>query len=132
MNFVLDAKKSKRTTRCILTASLEIGCSEVLSMMFEKITHSKCPNCKKHGLPFYKTSYKYNPLITCKFCGKKFAVNRVLSMTFLIAMLVLLGFVFQKLQEWFGVPNWICCVLGVGGWLLFQYFAPLKEHEEKG
>lgn len=97
-------------------------------MKFENIKYSKCPNCKKHGLPFYKTGYKYNPIVICKFCGKKLSVNRFLSMTALIVMIASLGVACQIIDD---IPSWMVYLLGIAFWLVFQYFAPLEEYEEK-
>lgn len=105
---------------------------ETVQMKINKITHSKCPYCKKYGLPFYKTSYKYNPVITCKFCNKKFKVSRILSMTVLILGGVAVGTIFRKIDEnWFDMPTWLWCSIGGFLWLIFQYFAPLKEYKEQ-
>lgn len=100
-------------------------------MHFKNIKYSKCPYCKKHGLPFYKTSYKYNPVITCRLCGKSFKVNRALSMTILISITVLFGVTYQMINKyWFDIPSWIIYFLCIVFWLVFQYFSPLEEHDE--
>lgn len=97
-------------------------------MKISEIASSKCPICKKYGLPFYKTSYKYNPTITCKYCGKKFKVNRALSMITLIsiAVLVVIGIRIIK-ENLFDIPGWVSYFMAFALWLAFQYFAPLEE-----
>lgn len=97
-------------------------------METNKIKNSKCPHCKKYGLPFYKTSYKYNPIIICKYCGKKFKVNRALSLTALILLAIFMGVGIRIINEnIFDIPMWVCYFLYVALWLAFQYFAPLEE-----
>ena len=101
-------------------------------MKFENIKYSKCPNCKKHGISFYKTGHKYNPIICCKFCGKKFRVNRALSMTVIVLLAVLGGVAFREIKEIYpSIPTWTCYALYSFLWLAFEYFAPLEEYEEK-
>ena len=101
-------------------------------MKFENIKYSKCPNCDKHGLPICKIGYKFNPKITCRFCGKSFKVNRILSVTILILSAILLGVICRKINDyWFDMPSWIVDVLVIVYVLIFQYFAPLEEYEEK-
>lgn len=100
-------------------------------MKISHITNSKCPCCKKYGLPFYKTNYKYNPVVTCKFCGKKFKVNRALSLTviILLAFSVVVGF--KKVNDYiFNFPEWTIYFIGLALWHVFEYFAPLEEYED--
>ena len=100
-------------------------------MNINKITHSKCPHCRKHGIGFPKIGYRYNRLITCKYCGKKFKVNRALSITVLIILGVLGGICFIKTKEIFSnVPDWICYPLIFILLSVFEYFAPLEEYDD--
>ena len=100
-------------------------------MNIRKIINSKCPYCKKRGIQFYKTSYKYNPILTCRFCGKKFKVNRVLSITAIILLAVLVGVVSRKVEEFYpNIPMWSPYCIMILLWLVFEYFAPLDECDD--
>lgn len=97
-------------------------------MNIERLKYSKCPNCKRRGLSgFRKTGYKYNPVLECEYCKKKFKVNRALSVTVDIGMAVIIGLIGQKT----GMPLWICCIILLLLLAVFEYFAPLEEIEDK-
>lgn len=101
-------------------------------MNINKIIYSKCPHCKQHGISLFKTGYKYNPILTCKYCGKKFKVNRVLYLFVLLLWCIFLGISYRlKDQFWPNIPYWISWIYSVIPLLLFEYFAPLEEESDK-
>ena len=100
-------------------------------MKLKQIKYSKCPQCKKHGLKIYKTSYKYNPVIICNCCGKKFKVNRFLSLVVLLVDAVFVGVVYRYINyNIIHIPIEISYIVGIVIWFLFQYFAPLEEYDD--
>ena len=100
-------------------------------MNFEKIKYSKCPSCKKHGIPaFRKIGHRYNPAVTCRYCGKSFSVNIVLSIFMKIAIgLFVGGIAFAAKTYLFDVPLLIWTILMLFLWFLCEYFVPLEEIE---
>ena len=98
---------------------------------FEKIKYSKCPSCKKHGIPaFRKIGHRYNPAVTCRYCGKEFSVNIVLSIFMKIAIGVLVGSIAFAVKTYlFEVPFLIWIILMLCLWFLCEYFVPLEEIE---
>ena len=102
-------------------------------MNFEKITHSKCPHCKKHGISaFFKTSYKHNPVIRCKYCGKKFKVNRAFSIIMILLIVLVVGISARIINEnWFHIPLWLVCIIVILLFLISYYFAQLEDINDK-
>lgn len=91
-----------------------------------KLTHSKCPHCKQHGIrSFGKIGYKTNPVVTCKHCGKQFRVNWALSFLGKILIPSFIGFCGLFLKS-VGLPLWFWCVLAAVGFGLFEYIVPLE------
>ena len=103
-------------------------------MSFEKIKYSKCPNCKKHGIPaFSKLSRVYNPDVQCCYCKKIYSVNIALSklVGISIAFLVgIIGNIFNKYVTPIPFFVWVLPIIFL--YLLFEYYAPLEEAKVKG
>ena len=103
-------------------------------MEIQKIKYSKCPHCKQHGIKaFSKISHRHNPILTCKYCGKRFSVNIILSIFVKIAIPVFFGSItklfFENLDEdILMLILYVACVLTL---FLFEYFAPLEEIPDK-
>ena len=96
-----------------------------------KILYSKCPSCKKHGLKaFNKMAGMHNPILTCKYCGKKFSMNMALAIIVKIGIPVFVGIIALIFNNIIRIPFWIYCVIGIILLLLFEYFAPLEEQDE--
>jgi len=98
---------------------------------FRKIFYSKCPNCGEYGIKaFNKMLRRYNPILTCKYCSKKFKMNMALSIIFkcgIAALIAIFAAIFNNVIK---MPLWIYCVIAIILLLLFEYFAPLEESEE--
>ena len=94
------------------------------------IRYSKCPNCKKHGIKaFFKTSHGHNPIVVCKYCQKKYTVNIALTIFMKIFLPVSLGLLFLCLRiKNIVIPFWIIAIVVIIAYKIFEYFAPLEEH----
>lgn len=100
-------------------------------MNLEKLKFSTCPNCKKHGLPaFMKIGRRRNYILTCKYCGKKYQVNIALSIFFKISTAI--GIAGLAVLIWSEIPLWIPTVIWVCLFLVFEYYAPIEEYDDKG
>jgi hypothetical protein len=98
-------------------------------MQENKVRYSKCPHCKQHGIPaFRKISYKYNPVVTCIRCGKRYAVNRALSVMGEIGIAALSGT--AALLTKTHMPFWPWIIAALVAVCLFEYFAPLEDAED--
>ena len=97
--------------------------------IFEMIKYSKCPHCKKYGIKaFFKTSHGHNPILTCKYCGKKYSVNIALSIFMKIFIPIFLGLIFLYLRNKnISIPFWIIAIIAILAFMIFEYFAPLDE-----
>lgn len=93
-------------------------------MILPKLKLSKCPHCQKHGLPFWKTGRRYNPVLVCKYCNKKYRVNIVLSIATKVLVPCLLGFLLR------GIPMTLFIVICIIAILILEYFAPVEEINE--
>lgn len=94
----------------------------------EKFIRSKCPNCKKNGIEFWKTRTRYNPKLTCKYCKKTYKVSWTISFVFTLVCAVVMGTVLRLVREHiFNIPTWLCYIIILIPFLIFEYFAPLKE-----
>lgn len=47
--------------------------------IIEKVTHSKCPSCKKYGLDAMRGVGRSTYPIKCKYCGKRYRANWALT-----------------------------------------------------
>lgn len=99
-------------------------------MNFNKFIHSKCPNCESYGLPVLKMRTTYNPILECSHCKKKYKVNRFISLISLGAILVLGVVIYNFLNSIINIPVWVCYIVCVIGYIIFEYFAPLEEVSE--
>lgn len=98
----------------------------------EKFKYSKCPSCHKFGInAFGKIGHRYNPIVECKYCNKKYSVNIALSI-FMKIIVPVLTCVFAKIfnQYLFKIPIWAMCIIVICELLAFEYFAPLEEITE--
>ena len=98
----------------------------------EKLKYSKCPNCHKNGIKaFGNIGYRYNPIVECKYCNKKYSVNIALSI-FMKIIVPVLTYVFTQIinQYLFKIPIWAMCIIAICGFFTFEYFAPLEEITE--
>lgn len=94
----------------------------------EKFIRSKCPNCKKNGIEFWKTGTRYNPKLTCKYCGKTYKVSWTVSFVFILVWASSMGGLLSLFNNYvFKIPKWLCYVIALIPFLIFEYFAPLKE-----
>ena len=93
-------------------------------MILEKLKFSKCPNCKKHGIPFWKTGWRHNPILVCKYCNEKYKVNIALSIATKVLVPCLLGLILK------GIPMPIFVIICVIVILILEYFAPVEELTE--
>ncbi|MBQ7045427.1 MAG: hypothetical protein IJN65_02925 [Clostridia bacterium] len=94
----------------------------------EKFIRSKCPNCKKNGIEFWKTGTRYNPKLTCKYCNKTYKVRWIVSFVFTVVWAVVMGTALRLVREYiFEIPVWLCFVIALITYSIFEYFAPLKE-----
>lgn len=94
----------------------------------EKFIRSKCPNCKKNGIEFWKTRTRYNPKLTCKYCKKTYKVSWTVTFVFILVWAVVMGGGLSLFREYiFEIPTWLCYVIALIPVFIFQYFAPLKE-----
>ena len=96
--------------------------------LLKKFIRSKCPNCQKHGIGFWKTRTRYNPKLTCKYCNKTYKVSWTVSFVFILGWAACMGTVILLVRDYiFEIPIWLCYTIALIPVLIFQYFAPLKE-----
>ena len=96
---------------------------------FNKIKYSKCPACKKHGISaFNKIGYRYNPVVECHYCKKKFSVNIALSIIMKIVISIFVGAIAIIVDTYIvKVPLLIWAIIALILLFLFEYFAPLSD-----
>lgn len=101
-------------------------------MDIEKLKYSRCPNCKRHGIPsFGKTGANRPYKVVCKYCGKAYRINVILDMMVKIAIPVSLAIIYWILKNKYmiTIPFWILVVLIIIFRCLYEYFAPLEDIE---
>ena len=104
---------------------------------WKKLTHSKCPGCKRHGLPALKTGRRFSSdTVYCKHCGRGYATNMGINIIVELGSLALLFWAnFKWIEPHVSEParQGIFFVLFLL-WLIlcygYEYFAPLHEREE--
>ena len=101
-------------------------------MNFDVIRFSKCPDCKKHGIPgFSKFAHGHNKVVSCKHCGGRFITKISTSLSFymisggVMAILACLvnGFIYP-------VPLWVWGIVMFFSFFVFEYFSPMVKAEK--
>ena len=104
----------------------------------EKMIHSKCPGCKKYGLPairFFSIRRSPSTLI-CKECGRKYRTNWGINTIAFFGTLGIFAYVqFQWIHPLQGtISNELyqalslgSCAIWICAFLTYQRFAPLHE-----
>ena len=101
-------------------------------MKLEKILYSKCPNCKEHGIPMFKTARFFQPTLICKKCGEKYKANGVLAV-FLVILTPCVLFLFDKLVARLfriylnAISIAILLLIAI---LVIEYFLPIENIDE--
>ena len=104
-------------------------------MKEDRLRYSKCPHCKRHGIPAMgKFGYKSTRPVVCLYCKKTFKA-RLWASTFLkIAVALVAGFVGNFLNR-LGVSEVISWVYAIVAfcflYYLAQYFAPMREYVKR-
>ena len=99
-----------------------------LTVNIERIKYSKCPNCGNYGIDAVKTYTKYNPTLTCKYCGCKFIVNRAMTIFVYIIIVIATGSVGGYFKyNVFDIPSWLIAIIALFFIKIFDYFAPLTK-----
>ena len=106
-------------------------------MDWKKLTRSKCPGCKKYGLPAFRVGHKNaSVILTCRDCGRKYETNAgINAIAFFgsLALMLLAEFRWihplqESLPDWlYNILNWGCGALWILFVLLYYRLAPLKE-----
>ncbi len=96
---------------------------------FQKIKYSKCPICKKYGIfAFDKIGRRYNHILECNYCKKKFSVNIVVSIIMKILIPLFVGAIALIVNTYVTkVPFLIWAIITLVLWFIFEYFAPLSN-----
>ena len=97
-------------------------------MNIEKLRYSKCPACKKHGIPAFSKLGRWTYTVKCKYCHKKFKVNSVLAYIVKLGGAIGVGLFCRFVASF---PFWLACVIGILMLFLFEYFAPLEEVDDQ-
>ena len=101
-------------------------------MNLQKIKYSKCPSCKKYGIRAFFKSGRYTYKLTCKYCKKKFKINIALNTLVTLTIAIVLASIFYYLKKNFvEIPLWVGGVFAAILLLIFDYFAPLEEMDDK-
>ncbi len=106
-------------------------------MDWKKLTHSKCPGCKKYGLPSHRTGHKNSSIIlTCSECGRHYETNVGINIIAFFGSMILMALcIFRWIDPLQGsIPDWLlealrwgCGILWIFFLFLYDRFAPLKE-----
>ena len=92
-------------------------------MINDKFMHTKCPNCKKYGIGFFRgIGYRSTYTETCVCCGEKFKVNPALAAILKIGIALFVSIVFLIIKTHIiNLPNWLLLIL-----LFVFYFVALR------
>ncbi len=72
---------------------------------FENLFYSKCPKCKKHGIKaFNKMAGNHNPMLTCKYCGKKYSMNMALAIIVKVGIASVIGLIALFFNKYIKLP----------------------------
>ena len=97
-------------------------------MKLEQLTHSKCPNCKKHGISaFFKWGKTSSSTLRCKYCDKQYKVPEIIRLFIIFGSAFFAFVICKSLSAFVTVPNWAYYVLGLLLYFIGEYFAPLEE-----
>ena len=93
----------------------------------EKIKYSKCPNCKKYGLPsFFRLSRTSTTKVSCKYCEKVYRINIFIGVFIRAAMVIFACF----LGHYNVLPDPLIIVVAGFLLLILGYFAPMQEVDD--
>lgn len=98
-------------------------------MKLEKLLYSKCPHCKKHGIPALKTARFHQPTLTCKKCGSKYKANGILSMLLIISVPFLL-FLFSNIIFDINFNDIFIVIIMAMSIFIIEYFLPIESVDE--
>lgn len=104
-------------------------------LLTEYLRFSKCPNCRKHGILALGKIYlrrHSEHIVTCKYCGKSYAVSpfktKAAAILILIACGILLATVSANVVN---IPRGLCFVIIFALFYVYEYFAPLDEPDSE-
>ncbi len=100
-------------------------------MNLEKLKYSKCPNCKKHGIPGVLKAGRYPYTLTCKHCEKKYKMNSALVVIINIFAPITGGIICLLVDNHIvNIPLLLYMAVALILHALAMYFAPLEEVDE--
>ena len=96
-----------------------------------KLTHTKCPNCKKYGIGFFRgIGYRSTYTETCSYCGEKFKVNPALAAILKIGIPVFFSMVFLIIKSYvIDLPNWLLLIFILVLYFLALRLCPMEEND---
>ena len=94
-----------------------------------KLTHTKCPICKKYGIGFSRgIGYRSTYTETCSYCGEKFKVNPALAAILKIGIPVIFSIVFLLIKSFvIDLPNWLLIILILVIYFIALRFCPMEN-----
>ena len=100
-------------------------------MKENRITHSKCPYCSKHGIPAYFKWGKHLPKeVKCIYCEKTFKVP-VWGCILRIVLPIFVGCLSGWIFEYYGMNHdhslYCGIIMAIITMFVYAYFAPLKK-----
>lgn len=96
-------------------------------MKENKFLYSRCPYCKKHGIPAFEKFGKYTYEIKCIYCEHSFRVNFFVAILIKLLYGISLGIIGYLLNNYttIHIPLWLIIFVFVIGYFTIQYFIPI-------
>lgn len=104
-------------------------------LFIEYLRFSKCPNCRKHGIPALekiRLRGVHRMIVTCKYCGKKYEVLQAKARVAQVTIAIVYGIIIAIMNNHVvNIPKAVW-ILGLIILLyVYEYFAPLEEPENE-
>ncbi len=100
-------------------------------MNFQKIIHSRCPNCGEYSIRIIKSGKLINPTLTCKKCWTKYKVNRSWTFFMVFCTVIFPTIILVIIRDnYYSIPNWVMDFVPILLWLLSEYYAPLEKYDK--
>ena len=102
-------------------------------MDIKKIIHTKCPNCQKQGISFFRgIGYRSTYIETCKYCKKKYRVNPALVAVLKIGIPLFFAIIFLIIKIYvINFPNWVIIPSILLIYYIAVHFCPMESVGEK-